>query len=102
MLTKDDLLAIKKIIQEAVEPLATKIELAKLDTKITKLDVKITGQFAQLSTQTAKDVERLEKAIKTEYKRGNEDFGYLESEDRKISVRVARIERHLNFAIATA
>ncbi len=89
MLTKNDLSAITKIVQNAVAP---------LDTKITKLDVKISGQFAELKTKTTKDVEKLEKAIKTEHRIGNEDFGHLENEDRKILTRVVKIEHHLGFA----
>lgn len=89
MLTADDIKIIKTIVTEAVAP---------LDTKLTKLDVKMSSQFAQLNEKTTKDTERLERAIKTEYKRGNEDFGHLKNEDRKISLRVAKIEDHLGFA----
>lgn len=109
MLTTGDIKVIKNIISEAVAPLATKdelktlatkVDLAKLDTKITKLDVKMSGEFADLKNKTTKDMERLERAIKTEHKIGNVDFGYLEDEDRKIKVRVERIEHHIGFASA--
>mgnify|MGYP001572234834 CR=1 FL=1 len=58
MLTKNDLSAINKIVQDVV----TKA-VAPLDTKITKLDVKMSSQFPELKNKTTKDTERLEKAI---------------------------------------
>lgn len=126
MLTSNDLSAITKIVQnvvtdavasavaplvtkaelkplvtkEELKVLATKVDLAKVDTKITNLDVKMSGQFAQLKDKTTKDTKKLERAIKTEHRTGGDDFGHLENEDRKISVRVEKIERQLGFASA--
>ncbi len=106
MLNKGDVKIIKNIVSGAigvaVAPLATKDDIAKLDTKITKLDVKMSGQFANLRAKTTKDTNKLEKAIKKEHKIGNIDFGYLEKEDRKILVRVEKIEHHLGFAPVSA
>lgn len=123
MLTTDDVKIIKEIVHEvvgdAVAPLvtkdeakgfatkddlkllATKDDLAKLDTKITRLDVKMSGQFSELKDKTTKDAKKLERAIKTEHRIGNNDFGHLEKEDRKIVVRVDRIEHHLGFVTAS-
>lgn len=112
MLTNDDVKIIRNIVKEeitdaitsaitsAVAPLATKTDLAKLDTKVTKLDVKISGQFAELKSKMTKDSKKLERCLKTERKLRNEDFGHLEKEDRKISLRVEKIEHHLGFASA--
>jgi len=86
--------------KEDLKSLATKADLAKLDTKITNLDVKMSGQFAQLKDKTTKDTKKLEKAIKKEHRIGNDDFAHLENEDRKVLIRVEKIEHHLGFASA--
>ncbi len=114
MLTNDDVKIIRNIVKEeitdaitsAVAPLvtkeeaknfATKSDVAKLDSKLTKFEVNMTRQFTDLKNKTTKDAKRLERCLKTERKLRNEDFGHLEKEDRKISIRVDKIERHLNF-----
>lgn len=101
MLTQDDIKAIKDIVNGAVGPLATKTGLASLDTKLTRFEVNMTRQFTDLKNKTTKDTDRLERAIKTRRKVNNEDFGHLEKEDRKIVIRVEKIERHIGFAPAS-
>ena len=93
MLTKNDLSAINKIVQDVV----TKA-VAPLDTKITKLDVKLTGQLSQLNTKITKDVDKLEKAITKEHKIGGEILQVAQVENRETVLRVERIEHHLGFA----
>ncbi len=86
MLTNDDVKVIKEIVNEvikkAVAPLVTKDEAKKIATKD---DLQ----------QTEK---RLTKAIKKEHKIGGEILHVAQDENRKISIRVERIEHHLGFA----
>ncbi len=101
MLTNDDVKIIRGLVKEevtdaitkAVAPLATQDQLKSLVTKdeaksfATKDDLK-------------KTEERLIRAIKQEHKVGGEILQICEVEDRKIKVRVEKIEHHLGFASA--
>ncbi len=84
MLTKNDIKIIKDIVSEAVVPLAKKSDVDK--------------QLAEQKLTTQKGFTKLEKAIKKEHKIGGQILQLLEVEDRKIKLRVEKIEHHLGFA----
>ncbi len=98
--TKEDLtgLATKADLTD----LATKADISQLDTRIVKLEVKSDANFARLESKMDKGFTELERAIKIEHKARDNDFQYLETEERKIKQRVEKIEHHIGFSPVVA